>query len=172
MYYTILRKINVVDNYILHGINKYLKNKYLDKIMPIITSLGNMGMIWIIFAGVLLMNQKYRVIGNSVILALMVSTTVGEGIVKHIVKRNRPFDSWCLIQKPMTYSFPSGHTFSSFAAAEILSMYFDGYKMVFIGLAFLIAFSRLYLNVHYPTDVICGIIMGILCSKMIWIVIQ
>ena len=63
-------------------------------------------------------------------------------------------------------------TISSFAVAEVLSMYFSQYKLIFMGIAFLIAFSRIYLYVHYPTDVIAGIIIGILCSKLIFIVLQ
>lgn len=172
MYFTILRKINFADNFILDVIKKHLRNKYMDKLMPVITSFGNMGVIWIAFAVVLIMNQRYRAIGNTVILTLMISTMLGEGIVKHLVRRARPSDSLCLIEKPITYSFPSGHTFSSFAAAGILSMNFEGYKILFIGLAILIAFSRLYLYVHYPTDVLCGIVLGIMCSKMIWVFIN
>ena len=74
--------------------------------------------------------------------------------------------------KPISYSFPSGHTLSSFAAAEMLSLYFTQYRLVFMSIAFLIALSRLYLYVHYPTDVIAGFILGLLCSKIIFIILQ
>jgi len=69
-------------------------------------------------------------------------------------------------------TFPSGHTLSSFAVAEIMSMYFQQYRLIFIAIAFLIALSRIYLYVHYPTDVIAGMIIGILCSKIIFIFLQ
>ncbi|MBV7271666.1 phosphatase PAP2 family protein [Clostridiaceae bacterium UIB06] len=168
--------IHNLDNYILFAIKKYMQNKYLDRLMPIVTSIGNLGFIWIVIAMVLILDKPYRLIGNIVILTLIISTIIGEGIVKHIVRRVRPCgcenNVSLLISKPISYSFPSGHTLSSFAVAEVLSMYFSQYKLIFIGIAFLIALSRLYLYVHYPTDVIAGIIIGIFCSKLIFIILR
>lgn len=176
MYLVALRRINIVDNYILYIIKKHVQNKYLDRLMPIVTGMGNGGFIWIAISGVLILDRPYRTIGNIVLLTLIISSIIGEGIVKHIVKRVRPCNYQnninMLISKPRSYSFPSGHTVSSFAAAEILSRYFIHYKLIFMGIAFLIAFSRIYLYVHYPTDVIAGIIIGILCSKIIFMVLQ
>jgi undecaprenyl-diphosphatase len=176
MYLDILRRINILDNYILVTIKKYVQNKYLDRLMPIVTSMGNLGIVWIIMAVVLILDKSYRLIGDTVILTLIVSTIVGEGIVKHIVRRVRPCNQQnnvsFLIAKPISYSFPSGHTLSSFAVAEVLSIYFTQYKLIFMAIAFLIALSRLYLYVHYPTDVIAGIIIGIFCSKLIFIILH
>ncbi|OAA90304.1 phosphatase PAP2 family protein [Clostridium ljungdahlii] len=176
MYLSTLKRINIFDNYILCVIEKYMQNRYLDRLMPIVTSMGNGGFIWILIAVVLILDKPHRAIGNIVILTLIISTIVGEGIIKHIVRRVRPCNYKnninLLIVKPMSYSFPSGHTVSSFAVAEILSMYFSQYKLIFMGIAFSIAFSRLYLYVHYPTDIISGIIVGIVCAKLIFIVLQ
>lgn len=176
MQLNVLRRINIFDDYILITIKKYMQNKYFDKLMPIVTAMGNLGIIWIIMAVILILNKPYRLIGNIVILTLIMSTIIGEGIVKHIVRRIRPCNCQnnisLLISKPISYSFPSGHTLSSFAVAEVLSVYFSQYKLLFIGIAFLIALSRLYLCVHYPTDVIAGILIGILCSKLIFIILQ
>lgn len=176
MHLSTLRRINIFDNYILYIIKRYLTNKYLDRLMPIVTSMGNAGFIWIVISVILILNKPYRAIGNMVILTLILSTIVGEGIIKHIVRRVRPCNYQTniniLITKPRSYSFPSGHTVSSFAVAETLSVYFSQYRVIFMGIAFLIAFSRIYLYVHYPTDVIAGIIIGILCSKLIFIVLQ
>lgn len=176
MYLNILNRINIFDNYVLHSINKYLKNKYLDKLMPMITTMGNIGIIWIAVAIILLLNKPYKVIGGIVILTLAISTIIGEGIVKHIVRRIRPCNNGIninlLISRPISYSFPSGHTSSSFAVAGVLSMYFHQYRIIFMAVAFLIALSRLYLYVHYPTDVIGGIIIGILCSKLVLIILN
>lgn len=170
MYSNIIFKIHMFDNFVLDNIKKYLGNKYLDKIMPKITCLGNLGVIWIAIAFFLRSNPSYRSVGNTVFLVLIVSTIIGEGIIKHLVKRARPFMKWrsdkLLIEKPISYSFPSGHTLSSFAVAELLSIHFTQYTIIFIGIALLIALSRLYLYVHYPTDVIAGIILGVLCSKL------
>jgi undecaprenyl-diphosphatase len=175
MYLNLPTKITEFDNYILFAIRKYLKNKYLDILMPIITSMGSLGTIWIIISIMLFLNASNRRIGYVVILTLIVSTLIGEGIVKHIVRRDRPSVvsvKDLLISKPITYSFPSGHTLSSFAAAGVLSVYFTQYRLIFMAIAFLIALSRLYLHVHYPTDVIAGIILGILCSKIVFIIVQ
>lgn len=167
--------IQKLDNYILYAIKKYVQNKYLDILMTIITAMGNLGLIWIIIAVALLLDKPYRLIGYIVIFTLVVSTIVGEGIIKHIVRRVRPCNQQnnvsLLIRKPISYSFPSGHTVSSFAVAEVLSMYFTQYKLTFIAIAFLIALSRVYLYVHYPSDIIAGIIVGILCSRVIFIVL-
>jgi len=175
MYLIISKKINSLDNYILYIIRKYLKNRYLDILMPFTTRMGNLGLIWIIMAVILILDKPYRAIGGSVILTLIVAAALGEGLVKHIVRRVRPCkykNNNLLITMPITYSFPSGHALSSFAVAEVLSMSFSQYKFIFMGIAFLIAFSRLYLDVHYPTDVIAGIIIGILCSKLIFIILK
>lgn len=176
MYSNISRKINNVDSYILFIMRKYLRKRYLDILMPIVTSMGNLGFIWVVMAVALILNKPYRAIGDIVILTLIISTIVGEGIVKHIVKRVRPCyhenNVNLLIAKPMSYSFPSGHTVSSYAVAGVLSVYFPQQKLLFMIIAFLIALSRIYLYVHYPTDVIGGIIIGILCSKLIFVIIQ
>ncbi len=176
MYLNIRKRIDKFDDYILFIIEKYVHNRYLDFIMPIVTFTGNLGIIWFLIAIGLILDKPYRAIGNSVILTLIIGTIVGEGIVKHIVKRVRPCNKQDNINglslKPISYSFPSGHTLSSFAAAEMLSLYFTQYRLVFMSIAFLIALSRLYLYVHYPTDVIAGFILGLLCSKIIFIILQ
>jgi undecaprenyl-diphosphatase len=176
MYFNIFKKINIFDDFVLHIISKKMKNKYFDKFMPIITSLGNLGIIWVAIAIILLFDKQDKTIGGVVILTLIIGSLIGEGMIKHIVRRIRPCNKQnniaLLISKPISYSFPSGHTLSSFAAAEVLSMYFTNYKMIFITIAFLIALSRIYLYVHYPTDVIAGILIGIFCSKFIFIILQ
>ncbi|KOF57986.1 MULTISPECIES: phosphatase PAP2 family protein [Clostridium] len=176
MYLTIKRRVNSFDNYILFFIKNHIQNKYLDKLMPMITNMGNLGVIWIVMAAALILNEPYELIGYMVILTLIISSIVGEGIIKHIVRRARPYNKQTsiklLIAKPISYSFPSGHTLSSFAVAEVLSMYFVKYKLIFMAIACLIALSRVYLFVHYPTDVIAGIILGVLFSKIIFVVLQ
>jgi Membrane-associated phospholipid phosphatase len=100
---------------------------------------------------------------------LLVCQLINNDIVKVLVARPRPFQEWSnlhiLIPKPKGFSFPSGHTSSSFAAAG--AIYFSGNKKWSIPaliLAALIGFSRLYFGVHYPTDVICGALLGFLIS--------
>lgn len=176
MYLKLGKKINIFDNYILLAIRKHVQNKYLDILMPIITTMGNLGLIWIVIAFGLFLNKPYRVIGGIVLITLVIGTLIGEGVVKHLVRRIRPCNNVnnikLLVAKPLSYSFPSGHALSSFAVAEVLSVYFNKYSLIFIGMAFLIALSRLYLYVHYPTDIIAGIILGLLCSKFVFIILQ
>ena len=135
--------------------------------MPIITMMGNLGIIWLVISVLMLLKVEDRIIGISVILALILTTIIGEGIIKHIVKRNRPFQNYedeLLINKPITYSFPSGHTASSFAALAVFLQMNGKLGLIMSPIATLIAFSRIYLKVHYPTDVIFGIVLGITCG--------
>ncbi|MBW9173796.1 hypothetical protein K2F43_21760 [Clostridium estertheticum] len=90
MYMKIGNEIQKIDDYILFFIKKYGQNRYLDIIMPIVTFMGNMGIIWFIISIALILDKPYRMIGNSVVLTLIISTIVGEGIIKHIVRRVRP----------------------------------------------------------------------------------
>ncbi|WP_423243031.1 phosphatase PAP2 family protein [Clostridium fermenticellae] len=158
------------DIFILLYIKNHMYGHMMDKVMIIVTSLGNLGAVWIVISILLIINKKYRNVGFMVLVALILSTVLGEGILKHVVQRIRPSADIpavkLLISKPLSYSFPSGHAASSFAAAGILAKYLKNYAVEFFGLAALIAFSRLYLYVHYPTDVLAGIILGLICSKM------
>jgi undecaprenyl-diphosphatase len=166
-----IRHIKNIDIKVLKLLNDNLRHAILDKIMPLITALGNGGLIWFIASLYLINNKYYRIQGYMIITALVITTILGEGIIKHIIKRARPFaemiEQKLLISKPITYSFPSGHTASSFAAAGILIAMDNKLSIYAVILALLIAFSRVYLNVHYPTDVVTGIILGLLCSKIV-----
>jgi undecaprenyl-diphosphatase len=160
-----------LDSSILLYIKDNMHGIIMDKSMIISTYLGNGGIIWIIIAAILIINKKYRKIGFMALGALILSTILGEGILKHIVQRTRPSEditAWnFLIAKPLSYSFPSGHTTSSFAVAGVLAKYFKRYAFGFLGLASLIGFSRLYLYVHYPTDILAGAVLGLMCSRII-----
>ena len=163
--------IQRLDSSILLYIKENMNGAIMNKVMVVITSLGDNGAIWIIIAIILMINKKYRKIGFMALLALLLSTILGEGILKNVVQRIRPSVDIpvvdLLIAKPLSYSFPSGHTTSSFAVAGVLAKYFKKYVLGIFSLASLIAFSRLYLYVHYPTDVLAGIVLGLICSGII-----
>lgn len=162
--------IQKFDDYVLLYITNNMHSNIMDRAMIIITSLGNMGAIWIVISVLLIINKKYRGIGFMILGALMLSSILGDIILKNLAKRMRPCiymtQAQLLISKPLSYSFPSGHTSAAFASAGILKKYFKKYAIEIITLASLIAFSRMYLYVHYPTDVLAGIILGIIYSKI------
>jgi undecaprenyl-diphosphatase len=165
-----------IDIKVLNLLNKRFRHAILDKAMPLITALGNGGCVWILASLFMISRESYKLQGYMIITSLVITTVIGEGIIKHLIKRTRPFidliESKLLISKPITYSFPSGHTASSFAAAGILLAMNNRFSILAAILASLIAFSRVYLNVHYPTDVVTGIILGLLCSKLVVIIFQ
>lgn len=140
-----------------------------DYVMCFITNLGNAGMIWILFAVVLLLLPRTRKSGAVMIMALILDVILCNGILKNVFARARPCDVntavQLLVPRPDDYSFPSGHTAASFAAVSAL--FFAGEKKIWkpaLMLAVLIAFSRLYLYVHYPTDILGGILVGTVCG--------
>ena len=160
-----------LDGGFLLFLQESVRNPILDNIMIFITSLGNGGMIWIAATIVLLIPKKTRKAGIMSAVALLGSLIINNNIVKNIVQRPRPFvtftDLQIIIPIPSEFSFPSGHTSSSFAAAAVFYRHLPkklGIPSVI--LAGLIGFSRLYVGVHYPTDVIAGVLMGILLSYL------
>ena len=160
-----------IDGGLLLLIQEYARTPLLDKIMIFITSLGNGGMIWIAATILLLIPKKTRKVGIMSGVALLGSLIINNHIIKNIVQRPRPFvtftDLQILIPTPSEFSFPSGHTASSFAAAGVFySNLPKKFGVPAVILAGLIGLSRLYVGVHYPTDVIAGIVMGILLSFM------
>ena len=137
-----------------------------DVVMPFVSGLGNAGMIWILLAIILMFAPKTRRSGAILIIALCFEVIVCNVILKNIFCRIRPCNMntaiQLLIERPYDFSFPSGHTGASFASVSAL--YLAGEKRLWkvsLILAVLIAFSRLYVYVHYPTDILGGIVVGI-----------
>lgn len=168
--------LDKIDMNILILIQNYIHNYILDKIMTFVTYIGNSGIVWIVLSIILLINKKYRKIGLMCICALILTSIFGEGVLKHLVQRQRPFSVMpavnLLINKPITYSFPSSHTSSSFAIVGIVWSQMKKLRMPVIILAIVVAFSRLYLFVHYPSDIFGGVILGLLCSKIVIIIFR
>ncbi len=163
---------------ILDWIQAHLQCGFLDFLMPIITLFGDAGIFWMAFAALLLFFPKTRRIGVGMFIAMILGLIVCNITLKPLVGRMRPYDyqiqklgrTWndllqggkLLVKTPHDYSFPSGHTIASFEACTVLMLNDKRMGIPATILAFLIAFSRLYLYVHYPTDVIFALFAGIL----------
>lgn len=145
-----------------------IRCNFLDVVMPFFSTLGDKGLLWILIGFTLIMFKKTRTMGTCMLLALSLEFILCELIIKNIFDRPRPFllynDILPLIKEPKTFSFPSGHTASSFACSVAMLMYNKKVGIFALILAVLISFSRLYNCVHFPTDVIVGAILGILCA--------
>lgn len=149
----------------LKRLHDYLYSPFMDQLMVTVTSTGNLGLIWIFLALVLMVqdNAFRHQVGLMMLIALLLCIMIGNIAIKNIVKRNRPFfhkNYKLLIKQPWDYSFPSGHTLSSFAAATVLFSMNKDVGTCALVYAGLIALSRLYLRVHFFTDVFFSIVLG------------
>ena len=132
--------------------------------MPLVSSLGNGGLIWLFLSAVMLLREKSRKQGVVLLVGLAAGFVLGNLLLKPLIARPRP--NWVnlgvelLIDNPLDFSFPSGHTLSSFVAAFLISM--DNHKFGYAAIPFaaLMAFSRLYLYVHYPSDVLAAVVLA------------
>lgn len=164
--------ITQLDFSVLYRIQDIFRCPILDFLMPKITFLGNVGLIWLLLSGVLLLLPKYRRVGILLLVGLAVGGLVGNVVMKNLFARSRP--CWIdtamqmLVSVPKDYSFPSGHTLSSVIAATILTAADHRFAFAAIPLTALIAFSRLYLFVHFPTDVLASVILGITVGLFVW----
>lgn len=171
-----------------------LHSPVLDRIMLFITRLGDGSFIWFLISGILILlppvkkilNQEYddeymnnvtrrRKVGFAILAAELLAMLIGNMILKSLVGRPRPFyvdptlyvnTNEIAILRPSGSSFPSGHTSSSFAAAFTIFFFNKKAGIAAFLLASLIAFSRMYLFVHYPTDILGGIVVGFICAKL------
>jgi len=145
-----------------------LHTPILDKIMIFITTLGDAGLIWILLAIAFLVTKKYRKCGLTMAISLFIMVLFGNLILKNVIMRDRP--CWIdtnvllLIKNPHDYSFPSGHTYASITSAIAIWLWHKKEGIFAIFIAILISFSRLYLFVHFPTDVLMSCILGVITA--------
>jgi membrane-associated phospholipid phosphatase len=155
-----------MDVQLLLWIQENIRTPFLNVFFVAVTTLGNAGMIWIAVSAMLLIPRKTRNVGIMCFIALGLSFVVNNLILKNTVARVRPFNACSslipLVPKPTDFSFPSGHSGASFACATVLYKKLQHrYGIPAVILAAMIALSRLYVGVHYPTDVLAGILIGI-----------
>lgn len=177
----------IMEIQILHWFET-LHNPITNPIFYVITTLGNAGWFWIVLAVLMLtvLPKKYKKAGLTMAIALILSLIFCNGIMKHLWARPRAF--WVVGQNFVVgnefenlygifnsihdYSFPSGHSSASFAAAVSIFMWRKKEGSAALVLAALIAFSRLYFTVHYPTDVLVGTITGALYGVAAYFIVK
>jgi undecaprenyl-diphosphatase len=161
--------MTTIDFTILDWVQAHLRCGALDLVMPCITYLGEGGVLWVLLALVLLWKRDTRQVGLAVALALVLDLVLCNLILKPLVARPRPFsvrEVTLLISPPSDWSFPSGHTAASFASAVALWRSKSRLRVPALALAILIGASRIYLYVHYPSDVLCGGVLGTFCGVL------
>ncbi|MCI6006669.1 phosphatase PAP2 family protein [Oscillospiraceae bacterium LCP25S3_E10] len=156
---------------ILYFIQEYIVSPILNNVMIIASALGEYGVIWFVSAIPLLFFKKTRICGILMICAMTLAFLVGELCIKNIVCRPRPchIDTAVkmLVHPPGSYSFPSGHTSSSFAATTVIMYFNKKFGILALVCAGIIAFSRMYLFVHFPSDVFAGVLLGVLSALLV-----
>lgn len=160
-----MEKLLQMEESILIWIQENLRSEVMTVIMRCITKLGNYSILWLALAVVFLMYKNTRQVGVTTLVAIGLNTVVTNLIIKNVVERTRPYEVIeglnILIEKQSDFSFPSGHSSHAFAAGVVLFMMLPRKAGVpILVLSGLIAFSRLYLGVHYPSDVIAGCLIG------------
>lgn len=166
-----------MEETILLWIQEHLRNPYLDPVVIFITHLGDSGWFWVVLTGIFLIFSKTRKTGIVSGLALLFSLLVNNVCLKNLVARTRPYDQirelTRLVGEQVDFSFPSGHSAASFAAAFAIYLNLPKrYGVPALVLAGLIALSRLYVGVHYPTDVLFGSVSGICCALLAQLVVK
>lgn len=145
----------------------------LDSIMSAITGIATHAIVWFAICFLMLFGRRSRRYVVPVVISIVLAYVISDFILKPCIDRVRPFEELGLeiiVSAPVTSSFPSGHTASSFAAAVALWFYDRRLGIPAVTLAALVAVSRVYLLVHWPTDVIAGAILGIVCAVAVHII--
>ena len=185
---------NLFDSFLSFDLSVFqwiqgIQNDFLDAVLVGVTTLGNAGAIFIVLGLGLFITKKYRKAGFAVIVALLVMLICNDLFLKELFARPRPFNlfdsdpqkyaEWGrayiypeLVQKPSSYSFPSGHTSSAFAAAIALLWQNRKWGVPVTIFAALMGFSRIYVEVHYCTDVIAGVVSGAVCALVAVLIVK
>ncbi|MPN23221.1 hypothetical protein SDC9_170609 [bioreactor metagenome] len=159
-----------MDGAVLMFIQNHLRADWLDGAMRFYTMLGDNGLLWIALSVLMLCFKPSRRAGFAALLAMFLGLVITNLILKILIARPRPWldlaELLPLLEPPDPHSFPSGHTCGAFAAAGAWSRYLPRrwMKAGAVGSAVLMAYSRLYVGVHYLTDVLGGMLVGLLCA--------
>lgn len=153
---------------IMDWVQSAFRNAFMDAVMPVITVLGDNGYVWLGLSFALMAFKRTRKTGFLIFGAIFIGAVICNATLKPLVERLRP----CVVRPDLAilaacetgFSFPSGHTTASFAAAGVLVLTHARFAWAGVILASLIAFSRIYMGFHFPTDVLGGMIAGTLAA--------
>ncbi len=158
--------LNQFEIGILDFIRETFSCKFLDYFFVSLTSLSDKGIFWILLAIALLCFKKTRKTGIYLAVVLVIGEILGNQILKKVFERPRPYtvnsDIELIIEKLASFSFPSGHSRCSVECATVIFANNKKWGIVAIVLAALTCISRMYLYVHYPTDVLAGAALGVI----------
>lgn len=169
-----MEAIQNFDISVLDWIQANLRCGFLDSFLVILNYVMTSGILWIAIGVVMLFFRKTRAAGIILLAALAFVFLTGDVLLKHVISRPRPFtvntDINLLMPKPNGSSFPSTHSGLAAAATTVLLAKKRAFGYAALVLTICIAFSRMYLYFHYPTDVLCGLLLGVLSGLlMLWI---
>ena len=164
------------DFQILFFIRDHIRNSFLNVVVPFYTTLGDDGIIWIALGLIMLIPKKTRKCGIMVLAALLVMLITNNIILKNLIARARPYATYPeliedligIIHVPSSYSFPSGHTVSAMSVAFTVLTQHKKLGSIVLVFAILMGLSRLYVGVHFPTDVYGGMIVGALIALFVY----
>ena len=175
-------------------IQEYIRSDFLNPIMKVLTHSGDKGILLIVLILAFLIIPRTRAIGIMSTISIVIEALLNNVLLKNLIARTRPYDEIDLVGKQSDYSFPSGHTGAAFAVAGAMlvvalfglpmiektgefkredpSLTFKLISVILIMYATLLAFSRMYVGVHYPTDVLCGLLLGLGTSAVAYLIYQ
>lgn len=165
------------DSTLLLFVTENLRHPAATVFFQVLTVSGSAASVWLLTAGGLLLKKKYHRHALGILCALLIAFTVTDGILKPLIQRKRP---WVqekvtpLGPKPSSSSFPSGHAATTFAAATAVCLFFRNraIRAAALSYAVLMAFSRVYLGLHYPLDILAGSAIGICCGTVATTVVK
>lgn len=170
-----MEAIQRLDIQILYWIAYHLRSDLLNPVLIFITHLCDHGELWLTLALILLLRPRTRRCGTAILLAMAFGLVFGNGMLKNLLARPRPFVT-CPALVPLVqiggWSCPSGHTLASFCAATAVFCFYKRAGLAAFLLAALIGFTRLYVGVHYPTDVLLGAVLGIVFGILSAVIVR
>ncbi len=171
--------LNSLDITLFHFLNTSLCNPVFDFLMPFITDLNKQRIVLVFVALILLWmlirgKRHVRIAAILLIITIIISDQLSSSVIKYLLVRPRPCfalqNVHLLVSCGSGFSFPSSHAVNNFAGALILAFFFPRCKWWFFGLAAIVAFSRVYVGVHYPSDVIGGAVIGLFCAGIVLLI--